>query len=465
MDVRNDGTIPSTEYICRGSGLSAKAPHGESSTGSRTETSGGVSESSECRLPGDEVLPAQAAAMVTASEMTQQANFVYARYARPRFMRGKLPGTLLVFQKYLQSLLWLLGQNKSDVLPRFLLMAAFMGGAAGLPLYDELKAMLRFMGRHWFGKDFNLDLQVREWAKNLFDEKSVAPDIMLHGLARGGFGWPALLDMMGSKPGRKLGGGPGQNMPYPQFDLSRMASTHVLPVDLDSLLNQHDPDKAIAQNAQRASGAVFSVGFNLYRALMGDSGETNDPSDPKWWANWKRWEKTMPHALKDASSSMRAFVEGRERTTKGGPNSAATVIPYDTRDTEQMAEAFGLMFGFQNRRLNEKRDEQNTVREAIEYYDTKRKVLLQQLFEAQSGKNPKEIADVQAAIRRYNGEIPKYAAGEQITGDAARQSMETRARDRALTEIGVPIHRKDIGVAKHIQSLFPAATINVRQVR
>lgn len=408
--------------------------------------------------------PNEAAAMVTAADMTQQANFVYARYARPRFMRGKLSGTIFVFQKYLQSVIHLLGQNKSDVLPRYLLMAALMGGASGIPGYDELKAILKLTARKLFGKDFNLDLQVREWAQQLFNGK-IPPDIMLHGLARGGFGLPALIDMMGEKPGRGLGGKPGQNSAVPEFDMSRMFSTKVLPFDLDPLLNPgNDVNKTVADTTQRASGAVFSVGFNLYKALQGDSGATNGPGDPKWWGEWKRWEKTIPRALKDASHAYRSMEEGRDRG-KGGPNSAATVVPFDVRDTEQMFEVLGMAGGFAPRRLNAQWDRIMAEADTEKYYDLRRKGLLGQMFEATQGRDPEEMAAVQKDIRKFNGELPDYARARVITADTVSQSMQAQFREKNAKESGTPVRKTNIGIARHIQDLFPETTVDVRKVR
>lgn len=407
----------------------------------------------------------QAAAMVTAADMTSQANFVYARYARPRFMRGKLSGTLLVFQKYMQSLTMLLGQNKSDILPRYLLMAALLGGQGAIPGYDEFRDILKFIAKHLFGKDFNLDLKTREWVTQLTNG-TVPPDIVLHGLARGGFGIPALLDLMGSKPSRGLGVGPGQNTAVPQFDMSRMVSmSHFLPFELGKLLDPgKNQDKALAEQTQRASGAVFSVGFNLYKALQGDSGAVNGPNDPKWWAEWKRWEKTIPRALKDTSHAMRAFVEGRERG-KGGPESAPTIVPFDPRDTEQMSEIIGLGLGFTPRRLQEKWDSIMAKVEVQGYFDVKREALLQQMFEATSGKDPKEIESVTKDIRKFNSELPDFARGKGISFDTVQNSIRTRALQKNARESGVPFQKSNIGISQHIDALFPGTVIDVRKPR
>lgn len=408
---------------------------------------------------------AEAAALVTAASMTEKANFVYARYARPRMFRGKVAGTLFVFKKYMQSLIMLLGQNKADVLPRYLLMAALLGGQSAVPGYDEFRDLLKFFAKILFGKNFNLDLKTREWVTQLTNG-TIPPDIILHGLARAGFGLPALIDLMGSKPSRGPGIGPGQNWPVPTFDMSRMVSTGpILPVELGKLLDPgKDVDKTIGDQAQRASGAVFSVGFNIYKALQGDSGSTKGPGDSAWWQEWKRWEKTMPRALKDASQGYRAYSEGRVRG-KGGPESAPTIVPFDPRDTEQMAEAIGMGLGFTPRRLQDKWDSIIAKVETDKYFDTKKQVLMQQMFEATAGKIPQEIDAVRKDIIKYNQELPDYARGEVITADTVQSSMQTRFRERNARESGIPVQKSHIGISQHIDKLFPGTVVDVRRAR
>ena len=61
---------------------------------------------------------AEAAAVVTAAHTVDQTQFIYAKYNRAKFMRGR-SGTLFVFKTYTQNMLFWMGQNKSDVLPQY----------------------------------------------------------------------------------------------------------------------------------------------------------------------------------------------------------------------------------------------------------------------------------------------------------------------------------------------------------
>lgn len=406
---------------------------------------------------------AQARAIVTAIHSTDQTQFVYSKYARSRLFRGK-KNIFFVFKQYLQSLIWMLGSNKSDVLPRYLVMAMLMGGLGGVPGYDDMKSIFRAIGIWFFGKDVNLDRMIRDWSLQFFDGK-VAPDLILHGLARRGFGLPALMDMMGSfytgTPGRSLTA-PGfehsKNVPYPVLDRSRAIGLgNLLPIDIGKLATPTEKqDKVIAEEAQRASGAFFSVGFNLYKAIM-------DRDNPA--GDYKRWEKAMPRALGSASRAYRAYSEGRERSGKGGPNSAATIVPYDVRDTEQMLEVIALAAGYQPLRQQAKWDLILAQAESSAFYDMRKKDLLEEYYEALKGKNPKEMTDVRNEIIRYNKELPNFARANAISAETVQKSMQTRERSVISRELGVPIQKSKIGISREMQRLFPEATVDVRRVR
>lgn len=405
---------------------------------------------------GGQFTPQEAAAIVTAAHAVDSTQFVYARYARPRMFRGRISGTLFVFKKYMQSVLFLLGQNKADVLPRYLLIAAFLGGMAGLPGYDDFRDILRALAYHLFGKDFNLDRKVREWVTQHTDG-TIPPDIVLHGLARMGFGLPALVDMMGAKPGRGLASGrPGQNVPFPVLDRSRALSMgNILPFEVGKLMSpQKDVNATIAEQTQKASGAVFSVGFNAYKALQNQGDEEG----------MKRWEHAMPRALSSASRSYRAFTEGRERG-KGGPNSAPTIVPFDVRDTEQMMEALAMAAGYQPLRVQAKWDSILAKVEVQKFFDMRREALLHQKFEAVEGKIPQEIAAVQKDIDKYNAELPTWAKGKAISPENQEESILARKRSQVAKELGIPTQLSNFGLSKYVDTLFPETTVNVRRVR
>jgi hypothetical protein len=154
----------------------------------------------------------KAAAVVSAIHAIDQTQFVYSKYARPRFMRGPLASTLFVFKTYMQKLLFMLGHNKADVLPRYLVIAMLMGGLGGVQGWDDFKTLIRAFARWFFGKDVDPEKLVREYVLQWFGKDSVLqPDLVLHGLARRGFGIPGLMDAAGSVfTGASRGGADGE---------------------------------------------------------------------------------------------------------------------------------------------------------------------------------------------------------------------------------------------------------------
>jgi hypothetical protein len=417
--------------------------------------------------------PAKAAAIVTAINVVDQTQYVYARYARPRFMRHPASAVFFVFKRYLQSTINMLGHNKSDVFPRFIMMSLIMGGLGGVPGYEDMKHIFRALASWWFGKDMSADRIAREYVLQWFNGK-VDPDLVLHGLSRRGFGIPALMDMMGSvftgKPGRGLDAmrkdpvtgqmvpNAGVNVPFPVLDRSRALSMGtILPFELGKLMGPDvaDEDKLLNDQIEKASGAVFSVGFNIYKALSDQHMKASDP---------KRWERAVPRALGAASRAYRAFSEGRERG-KGGPNAAPTVVPYDIRDPEQMAEIIALAMGYQTLRNAGKWDSILAHAEVQSFYDVRKKSLLESYFEATRGGNKTEVEKARDEIIQFNKDLPDSMKPQSITAEGLLRSIEGRARDAIAKERGTPTQLKKIPVSREIDRLYPEAQVDVRRVR
>lgn len=227
------------------------------------------------------------------------------------------------------------------------------------------------------------------------------------------------------------------------------------PVDLGRMMTPTDKlDHTIAEQAQKASGAVFSVGFNTYKAIMDDN---------LAWNDWKRWERAMPRVVGDASQMFRAFNEGRERS--GGPAGGSTIVSYDTRDTEQMMEAISIALGYQPLRLQTKWDSIMAKAELEKYYDIQQKGLLANFYEAVAGKTESEIDSVRQAIGQFNSGLPDWAKSRQITGDMVQKSVEGHFRVKARRDAGVPLHDTNVPLAQEIDRLYPESVIDVRRPR
>jgi hypothetical protein len=418
----------------------------------------------------------QAAAIVTANHAVDQTQYVYSRWARPKFMRGPAGATLFVFKKYLQSTLFMLAQNPWDVAPRYLVIAAFVGGMMGLPGMEDFQSLLKAAAKLIYGKDFNLEHEARKYVLQ-FAGGHIDPDMFVHGMARRGMGIPALLDLLGSfvtgTPGRGFEAprhvkneqtgqleprGFGQNVPYPVFDRSRAFSMGMIsPFDIGKTLTPgSDVEKVLAEQTQRASGAVFSVGFNIYKAIVDSSLDVTD---------WKRWERAVPRGLSNISRAWRAYDEGRERS-KGGPYGGTTVIEYDRRDTEQMMEVLGILGGYQPLRLQARWDSIMAKMEHEKFVEFKKEGLLQQFYEAKSGGRQEEIDDVVGLIKKFNAEVRGTEdRGKAITDESLERSYENRVMGRIKRELGMGPRTSSGPIARSINQLYPEATVDVRRVR
>lgn len=396
---------------------------------------------------------AQAAAIVTASYMVDQTQFVYARYDRPKLMRGPIGGTVLIFQRYLQSVLFLLAQNPKDVLPRYLLVAAAIGGMSGIPGYEDVRELIKAFAARWFGKHFNLDHEIKKYVLHILGGK-VDPDLVLHGFARKGFGVPALLDLVGSyatgTPGRGLDSAVfhSRNIPAPLFDRTRaLTSGHILPFELGKLFYpQKDMNSAIAEQTQKATGALWSVGFNMYKMIMDSKLNWSDP---------KRWERAIPREAASIVSTARMAFEGRERA-RAPADAASTAVKFDWTDTEHAMELVGNAMGYRPLRLAQHWDYVSAKKETEGFHDFMKERMLGQLFEAVRGRNQEEVKSVNEEIQKYNKSLRDNGLpGRQITKDTVVQSMQKRTKELLSRELDIPTKRSNIGIHQEMNKLFP----------
>lgn len=394
--------------------------------------------------------PREAAAFVAAKDAVESTQFIYQQYAQPRFMRGKLR-TLFVFKSFLQNTLFMLW-NYPTAAARSFLVLGFLGGAMAVPGAEDLRDLIRAVAYQLFGKDFDIELEARRTLVEMLEMTSFKnsrheiADVLLLGTGRVGFGIPALLQRFG--------------VPWPETSRSAAVSLgQISPVDFGELFGpKKDIDRAISQNVQRASGAAFGVGFNMYRAL------SDLASGEQAWNDFRAWEKAMPRELAAASKAYRAFTEGRERSSTG-----TTVIKYDSNDTLHLAEIVAQGLGYQPTRLAREWDRIIATSEAINFWNIKRRVLFRQYDRALQLGDQEAIRKVRGAIRDFNKNLPKEARLKRITADALRRSARARTRQRAAAENRTTVIRSDRPIARGISSLFPrgsdAEVIDVKRER
>jgi hypothetical protein len=333
---------------------------------------------------------------------------------------------------------------------RSLLIMGTLGGLMGPPGGDDLRELLKAIGWQMFGKDFDLDREARRWIIRLFGETETsraAADMILHGIARQGYGIPAFMDM--------LGGTVGVDIPMPTFDRSAAISAGtLLPVELGKLFGPptQSSDAVIAGQAQKASGAVFGAGFNIYKALTNQKIDATDT---------KRWERAVPRALGNLAKAYRVGTEGRERTSTG-----STLVQYDVRDPQQLFEVVGMAMGYTPYRQSLQWNRIMAGQEVTKLWDIQRTGLMKQMGNAIQGKDEKEIARVKESIKKFNENLPTEARGKAITSDSLRQSVGTQARTRAAQEAEASTKKSDIPILREVQKLYPQSqATSVRKVR
>jgi hypothetical protein len=364
----------------------------------------------------------------------------------PRVMRGRAR-SLLVFKTFQQSYFMFL-LNNPDARIHSLLVMAFIGGFMGVPFAEELKQLIRILGYYTFGKDFNIDHEARKYIIALLGEENgdTAADLMLHGIAKRGFGIHALGDMLAPTI--------GINNPIPTFDRSKaVAFGSMAPIEFDKLLGPplQSTDKAIAEQGGKASGAVFGVGFTAYSALRDSQLD---------WRDMKKWEALMPRAMRNVSMAVRGWTSGGERTKSGG-----NIIEYDVRDPQGAAEVIGMGLGYSPYRKNYEWEKAIAKHDAAKMIDIQRTQILGQWSNAALGKDPEEKSRMNEAVRNFNRGLEGPERAKAITSESLEKSVEKKATDRALQAKGLSPKTSDIPIYRDVgKTMFPGENRTLRKV-
>ena len=373
------------------------------------------------RLREENFSDQEAGAWLAARDAVRRSQYEYAKWARPRFMRGKIASTLFTFFMFPQNTVWFMLHSPGNV--RFMMMMLFMGGLQGLPFAEDISAMIRLFARKVFGVDFDLEREAREFVIELVDNPRVA-DMVMHGISREGFGMNMIADMTG--------------LPIPSFDMSaNIGMGQIIPGLADFGPPGLDFNESFSRISTDVAGASFGIGINLLK-LAADSDN---------WDDAKTWERAAPRAIKNVMRAARFYDEGRERTSND-----ATVVEFDSNNAQHVGDMLGQAAGFTPARLSRKWDRLSMEREVNSFWDSKKSVLLQKFDHALEIKEPKAIAEVRSRIRKYNQEAP---LGKRISGKTLRRSRKARVRARRRFEAGLPPNKSGNAIARDIADLFP----------
>lgn len=352
----------------------------------------------------------------------EQTQYEYARWARPEFMRGR-KSVIFLFWQYMQNTLYFAARDPGRV--RFLLMLTAMAGLGGVPfaedLMDVIDAVATKMKATLGYKNPKVDVRndIRAFAKEL----NLNPDLVMHGLSRESFGIPHVTEMMG--------------IPFPRADLSGSLSLGRIVPGVEPLFGREGKvSDRFLEGAEDVGGAFVSIPLAVMRSLADDNPDT-----------FKRWERSLPSALRSISRASRFARDGEEKTRQG-----ATIARFDVKDPEQLAEIVIQGLGAAPSRINQERELRWTQQEHARYYQTRRTMIMMQFDYARQSRDPEAIADARRALRSYNLTVPHPAL--RIRAKDLRTSVKNRQRTRALQERNLPSSRKERGLFRQIEENF-----------
>lgn len=397
--------------------------------------------------------PLHARALVAAKDATEVTQGVYSRWGRAPFMKGK-KGAIFMFKGFQQNYLWMLMNYPGTVLRSTLVLGA-MGGLMGVPFADDLRDLLAAVGRLAFGKHFDLQNAMREFLVEWTEDPELS-DSILFGASRKGFGIGSLMELMG--------------VPFPNVDISSSVGIgQINPVPIMPFLKS-SPDSAIADAAKGVAGIPFGLAFSgfeaaqaTYQSVAGSNlplGTALDYAmgDPNVV---NAWLKFIPRAVANAGRAFWSASEGGVLSRTG-----SKVIQFDVEDTDHMAELIGMGLGFNPVRLSQAWDEIAMKQEFITYWDTRRQVLIRQFAESVRRQDGELKAQVIAAIKAFNRELPKEAKLKHINSETLMTSLRERAKARALQEKGIGLKKSDQPITQKIGKQYPGAeVVDQRPVR
>lgn len=383
-------------------------------------------------------------AFLAGKDAVRRTQFEYSAWARPAFMRGR-KGVIFTFFMFLQNMMWFVFNSPGNT--RMLLTMAAMGGLMALPGSEDLFAVINFIGRKLYGNGFNLEHDIRDTLTELFGDNQTA-DLFLHGAGREGFGLPAAADAVG--------------IPFPEFDMSAAVGMGRVVPGLQSLtkLGSESFEESLGRTTQDIAGASIGIGLNFFKFLTDNQLPIDD---------MKRWERTMPRALKNVSKAARYtppdsnvaaltgnFVEpeGRERSRTGD-----TIVAFDGDNPEHMMEIAMQAMGFNPTRLSREWDARIAQMEVVNFWRLRRSMLMNQFWHTMYTNDPDGRKDVRKAIAKFNKDVPY--GNMAITGKSLKSSVERRIQIRRLREAGVEPTKMFRGVARDTRQLFPNKTDDV----
>ena len=348
---------------------------------------------------------AETLGFLAGKDAVRATQYEYARWAKPRFMRGPIRSNLFTFFNYLQNSLWFLKHQPGGV--RYLVLLLASAGIMGMPFAEDAADLAKVIAKLFFSKYFNPEVEASKFMKEIGVER---PDLILHGLGRESLGMVQVGEAIG--------------IPIPRVDISGSLSMgRVVPGAQqfgEAMMGQTSGRDVVAGTAQGMAGAAFNIPLTIMMSAL------NDNPDPMKYA-----EPMLPIGLRNLSKAARFWIEQRERDRTG-----ATLVTFNHGDPQQMMEVAMQAIGFQPTRLTEKWDTMHFQREVQTYWALRRQSLLEHMYyEKYIVKNEEGYQEYLKKIIAYNREVP-FPELSLTTKDIIT-SMRQRELRRIQEEYGV----------------------------
>lgn len=364
-------------------------------------------------------------AVIEARRAIEKTQYEYARWNRPRMMRGK-KSVLFLFMQHLQNTLHFMATDPGGA--RAIIMLVAMAGLSGLPFAEDIMDLLDLL-LDWYNKRFGQKLDKADVRRDLREyavELGLNPDLVMHGLAsRYGLGPIHALELAG--------------VPVPNVDVSGSLTLGRVIPGSQALLNPGQrPDETIGKATQDTLGAAFSPAFSVFKMLNSES-----PLD------WKELESGIPMtALRNVSKAIRLATEGQETDWSG-----AEIASYDLGSWEDRLKLLSIGLSFRSteeRMIQEKRFAQ---KETEEYWLTRRALILQAMNIARDKNDREGLADANAARKRFNNSVP--ASQLKITGRGIVDSYIMYRKGKTQVENDLPRNRRSRQIYREMEDAYP----------
>lgn len=373
-------------------------------------------------------------------EAVQTTMFEYSKWNRPQFMRGK-KSVVFLFWNWMQHASFLAaGGGGKGTAVRIWVMLLLAGGLQGLPFAENILDILDAAGtklKELMGlSNPKVDMRrsLLEFAKEdlgqLLGVLRDQPDLVTHGLGRYyGLGPLSALAALG--------------VPVPNVDISGSVSMGRFVPGVEELLsNERDPDSKFGKAVAAAMGPVAGIPYSLWKTL-----ESSDPDV------WKKWERTMPVAVRSLSKATRLGARGEETFRGGG-----TVAQYDIHDMETRIGLVSQAFGFSSTKLSQKYELMGIKNDMRKYYTSRRQLLMEDYAFASDSGNREALADARRAVIEFNTGLPEGAGALRLTTKILNDSIKQRRRRARLRTLGMPNERGLREEFRQLDQLIPQST-------